>query len=105
LARSNQTVVVFMGVGAADTIAARLVAAGRDPLTPAAVVENGARPNQITAFGALGTIADVIQNAGIQGPALLIIGEVVALAQRNSRAATQSGRGKPKLSALREMFS
>lgn len=76
-----------MGVGTADTIAARLVAAGRDPATPVAVIENGTRANEISAFGALGNVADVIYSAGINGPALLIIGEVVALAQPRQTAA------------------
>ena len=74
LARPNQTVVVFMGVGVAGTIAARLIAAGRDPATPVAVVENGTRANEIVAFGPLGNVADVIYSAVINGPALLIIG-------------------------------
>jgi uroporphyrin-III C-methyltransferase/precorrin-2 dehydrogenase/sirohydrochlorin ferrochelatase len=81
LARANQTVVVFMGVGTAGTIAARLVAAGRGPDTPVAAIENGTRSDEIRAFGALGELSDIIQRAGIQGPALLIIGEVVASAK------------------------
>jgi uroporphyrin-III C-methyltransferase len=105
LARSNQTVVVFMGVGTADTIAARLVAAGRDPATPVAIIENGTRANEISAFGALGNVADVIYSAGINGPALLIIGEVVALAQRNQTAAAPGKAEKPNLSSLWEMLS
>ncbi len=105
LARTNQTVVVFMGVGTAGTIAARLVAAGRDPATPVAVIENGTRQNEISAFGALGDVADVIQVAGVQGPALLIIGEVVALAQRNQAPSAPPRAVAPKLSALWEMLS
>ncbi len=105
LARPNQTVVVFMGVGTAGTIAARLIAAGRDPATPAAVVENGTRENEIRAFGALGNIADVIQANGIQGPALLVIGEVVALAQRAAGVAKTSAKAKPTLGSLWEMLS
>lgn len=106
LARPNQTVVVFMGVGTAGTIAARLVAAGRDPVTPVAVIENGTRQNEISAFGALGNVAEVIQSAGIQGPALLIIGEVVALAQRNQTAAAAPAKAsKPTVSSLWEMLS
>jgi siroheme synthase len=105
LARSNQTVVVFMGVGTADTIAARLVAAGRDPATPVAVIENGTRANEISAFGALGNVADVIYSAGINGPALLIIGEVVALAQPRQTAAPPGKAEKPNLSSLWEMLS
>ena len=105
LARPNQTVVVFMGVGTAGTIAARLVAAGRDPVTPIAVIENGTRANEISAFGQLGNVADVIYAAGINGPALLIIGEVVALAQRNQAASAPGKAAKPKLSSLWEMLS
>jgi uroporphyrin-III C-methyltransferase/precorrin-2 dehydrogenase/sirohydrochlorin ferrochelatase len=99
--------VVFMGVGAADVIAARLIAAGRDPATPVAIVENGTRENEVRAFGALGNAADVIQAAGIQGPALLVIGEVVALAQREAGAAAmvRASRTTPTLSSLWEMLS
>ena len=86
LARGNQTVVVYMGVGTAGTIAARLVAAGREASTPVAVIENGTRSDEIRVFGVLGELSDIIQRAGIQGPALLIIGEVVAVARSQSRA-------------------
>jgi uroporphyrin-III C-methyltransferase len=105
LARPNQTVVIFMGVGTADVIGARLIAAGRDPVTPVAVVENGTRPNEIRAYGALGDIADLIQRRGIAGPALLIIGEVAALAQREEASGGASAKSKPTLSALWEMLS
>ena len=105
LARPNQTVVVFMGVGTADTIAARLIAAGRDRSTPIAVVENGTRANEIAAFGSLGEAADLIASAGINGPALLIIGEVTALAQRAVSAKAPGKAAKPKLSSLWEMLS
>jgi uroporphyrin-III C-methyltransferase/precorrin-2 dehydrogenase/sirohydrochlorin ferrochelatase len=105
LARPNQTVVVFMGVGTAGTIAARLIAAGRDPATPAAVVENGTRENEIRALGALGNIADMIQANGIQGPALLVIGDVVALAQRAAGTSGKAKAAKPTLGSLWEMLS
>jgi uroporphyrin-III C-methyltransferase/precorrin-2 dehydrogenase/sirohydrochlorin ferrochelatase len=86
LARGNQTVVVYMGVGTAGTIAARLVAAGRDAATPVAVIENGTRAEEIRAFGVLGELSEIIVRAGIQGPALLVIGEVVKVARGHSRA-------------------
>jgi uroporphyrin-III C-methyltransferase len=105
LARPNQTVVVFMGVGTADVIAARLIAAGRDPATPVAIVENGTRENEVRAFGALGNVTEAIQAAGIQGPALLVIGEVVALAQRERGATEKAGASKPTLGSLWEMLS
>jgi uroporphyrin-III C-methyltransferase / precorrin-2 dehydrogenase / sirohydrochlorin ferrochelatase len=81
LARGNQTVVVYMGVGTAGTIAARLIAAGRDAATPVAVIENGTRAEEIRAFGVLGELSEIIVRAGIQGPALLVIGEVVKVAR------------------------
>jgi uroporphyrin-III C-methyltransferase/precorrin-2 dehydrogenase/sirohydrochlorin ferrochelatase len=105
LARPNQTVVVFMGVGTADAIAARLIAAGRDPATPVAVIENGTRPNEIRAFGALGDIANLIQSRGIAGPALLVIGEVAALARREEAAGAAAAKSKPTLAALWELLS
>jgi uroporphyrin-III C-methyltransferase len=79
LARGNQTVVVFMGVGAAQAIAERLIAAGRDAATPAAVIENGTRANEIRVYGTLGELSELIVRHGIAGPALLIVGEVAAL--------------------------
>jgi uroporphyrin-III C-methyltransferase len=105
LARPNQTVVVFMGVGTADMIAARLIAAGRDPSTPVAIIENGTRDDEVRAFGALGSVADVIQTNGIQGPALLIIGEVAALARREVQGADTAKAGRPTLASLWEMLS
>lgn len=102
LARTNQTVVVYMGVGTAGTIAARLIAAGRDAATPVAVIENGTRPDSISAFGPLREVSEIIQQAGIQGPALLIIGEVVALA-KDSPASVRAGKA-PQLFDLWRMF-
>ena len=84
LARPNQTVVVYMGLGAAPSIAARLIAAGRAAETPVAVIENATRDSEKRAFGRLGELSRIIQGAGIEGPALLVIGEVAALADRAS---------------------
>ncbi|MEL8055250.1 MAG: siroheme synthase CysG [Pseudomonadota bacterium] len=79
LAKPAQTVVVFMGVGTSTTIAENLIAAGRAPSTPIAVIENGTRDNEIKVFGSLAEMPQLITNAGITGPALLIIGEVSAI--------------------------
>lgn len=95
LARTNQTVVVYMGVGTAGAIATRLIAHGRDADTPVAVIENGTRSNEVAAYGALGDLAETIRAAGIEGPALLVIGEVATLGKGaprtfRSRAAAAS---------------
>jgi uroporphyrin-III C-methyltransferase len=78
LARANQTVVVYMGLSTAGSIAARLIEAGRGPSTPAMIVENASLADErriLTTIAGLGAAAQ-----GLDGPALLVIGEVVALA-------------------------
>ena len=73
LAKPAQTVVVFMGVGTAPTIAEKLIQAGRASSTPVAVIENGTRANEIKVFGTLAELPQLITKAGIKGPALLVI--------------------------------
>jgi uroporphyrin-III C-methyltransferase len=78
LAKTNQTVVVYMGLSTAAGIAARLIAAGRSISTPVLVVENASLANERRIVSTLVRLGDDIQ--GLDGPALLIIGEVAALA-------------------------
>ena len=80
LAALKNTLVVYMGVGAASVIGARLIEHGRDALTPVAVVENGPRDTQIIVKGTLGDLGGLVEKAGVTGPALLVIGEVAARA-------------------------
>ncbi len=80
LARGGQTVVVYMGVATAGIVAERLVAHGMDPATPAAIVENGTRADQRLVVGRLADLARLIARHRIDGPALIIIGEVVGAA-------------------------
>ncbi|MFN7055445.1 siroheme synthase CysG [Hyphomonas sp.] len=88
LARPAQTVVVFMGVDTAPTIAERLMAAGRAASTPVAVIENGTRADELRVFGTLGELPFLIEEEGIRGPALLIIGEVAGLPAEQGRIAS-----------------
>ena len=79
LAKANHTVAVYMGLSTAPMIAARLTAAGRAGSTPVVVVENASRADERRV---LATLADLPEAAAaLEGPALLIIGEVAALAQ------------------------
>ncbi len=82
LAAARQTLVIYMGVSAAGRIAARLIAHGLAPGTPAAVIENGTLDTQKTVTGTLGELAAMIRDNGIEGPAVLVIGDVVAEAGR-----------------------
>jgi len=73
------TLVYLMGVTHIRGIAEKLVAHGRSPDTPAAVVQWGTRPTQRTVTGTLATIAEVVERARIHPPAVLVVGEVVRL--------------------------
>lgn len=80
LARPHQTAVIYMGVGMLLSHCAALIAHGRSPQTPAALVENGTTPRQRIVTATLETLPDKATLAGIRPPALLIVGEVVSLA-------------------------
>lgn len=79
LAKPNQTVVIYMGLSMAAPIAARLMAAGRDHSTPALIVENASRAGERRVVTTLRELAAAA--ADIDGPALLILGEAMALAR------------------------
>jgi uroporphyrin-III C-methyltransferase len=79
LARPNHTVVIYMGVSTAPGIAARLMDAGRSGATPALIVENASRANERRLTTTLSGLAETAQ--AVRGPALLVVGEAMALAQ------------------------
>ncbi len=81
LAHSSDTLVFLMGVRNLPHIAEQLLAHGRAPDTPVAVVERASHRSQDTLVGELGTIAQ--QAVGkIRPPAVIIVGQVVNLRQR-----------------------
>jgi uroporphyrin-III C-methyltransferase len=82
LARGIDTLVFLMGVGRMAQITSQLIAHGRKPETPAAVVRWGSTHEQETVVATLATIAEVSAAAGIAAPALLVVGEVVRLRER-----------------------
>lgn len=88
LAKPNQTVVIYMGVSTAAGIARRLTQAGRNPATPALIVENASRADERRIVTRLEDLAEAA--ASLKGPALLIVGESMALA-----VAGESGAGEP----------
>jgi uroporphyrin-III C-methyltransferase len=79
LARANQTVVIYMGVSTASRIAGRLIEAGRSASTPALVVEDASLPSERRIVTTLAGLSDAA--TAVAGPALLIVGEAMALAQ------------------------
>ena len=80
LARAGGTLVLFMGLARLGEIAAGLVAAGLDPQTPAAVISAGTTPAQETVVATVATIAAAAE--GFRPPALIVVGDVVALSAR-----------------------
>jgi len=77
LARSGQTIVVYMGANAADRIAARLIENGLSAATPAAVIENGTRPDQRIETGTVSDLGTLAARFSGRGPLLIVIGDVV----------------------------
>lgn len=82
LARPRQTVVIYMGVGTLPTICAQLIAHGLPARTPAALIERATLPGQRTVVGTLQTLPDLSVQHGVRPPALIMIGETVALQER-----------------------
>ena len=82
LAAEQQTLAVYMGVAGLDTLRDRLLAHGRAPATPFALVENGSRPQQRVIVGTLVELPERARAHAVSSPALLILGEVAALAPR-----------------------
>ena len=81
LATGAGTIVVYMGIKNLPIIMANLLKHGRDPKTPVAVVRWASTPEQRSVVGTIDTIADIVVEAGIKPPSLIIIGDVVNLKQ------------------------
>lgn len=79
LVQPRQTVVFYMGLKSAGHICEQLRAHGMAAGMPVALVEQGTTSRQRVYCATLATLSEVIGGAGIQSPALLIVGEVVKL--------------------------
>ena len=79
LARVPGTLVALMAWRNLREIADSLIAAGKSPHTPAAVVSAGSHPAQKTASANLDSIADAAEARGLSSPAVLVVGEVARL--------------------------
>jgi uroporphyrinogen III methyltransferase/synthase len=80
IAHGADTLVFLMAVQTLPYIVERLLAEGRAPGTPVAVVERGTYPKQKTVTGTLGDI--VARAAALQTPATIIVGEAVTLREK-----------------------
>ncbi len=75
---ASGTVVFYMGLATLATMARALVAAGRSPSTPVAVLSNVTLPRERRVFGDLATIAGIVEASGLEAPAIVVVGEVVS---------------------------
>ncbi|PPU97237.1 uroporphyrinogen-III C-methyltransferase [Xanthomonas populi] len=100
LGQERQTLAFYMGVAGLDGIQQRLLQAGRAPATPFALVENGSRPQQRVITGTLASLAAIAQQHAVQAPALLILGEVTALAATLHWFGAPPLTGQPPLHSL-----
>ena len=90
LVKSGTTLVIYMGVANLPRIAQNLISAGMPATMPAAAIQDGTTDRQKKVISTLGRIESDVASAGIASPALLVFGEVVALAR--CLADTQSER-------------
>jgi uroporphyrinogen III methyltransferase/synthase len=79
LAAFPGTLVFYMGVRTLPQIAQALIASGRDPQEPAAIVERGTLPDQRTISGTLATIAERAAQESVRAPSITIVGAVAKL--------------------------
>ncbi|MDQ2622424.1 MAG: uroporphyrinogen-III C-methyltransferase [Actinomycetota bacterium] len=77
LASFPGTLVFYMGISRLRENAEALIAGGRSPYEPAAVIERGTTPSQRVVTATLGTIAEKTAAAEVKPPSLVVIGDVV----------------------------
>lgn len=82
LVHPNQTIVFYMGLHTLEQLCAGLMAHGKPGDTPVAIVSQGTSPEQRVLTGRLDDIVVRQQHAQLPAPAIIIVGEVVALQSR-----------------------
>ena len=89
------TLVLLMAVDNLDAIARALVENGRAPDTPVSVVQEGTMPGERTLFSTLQKVAGEVTQQAIRPPAVVVVGDVVGVAQDVARSLAEdlAGRG------------
>ncbi|TFD85600.1 uroporphyrinogen-III C-methyltransferase [Cryobacterium lactosi] len=93
------TIVVLMGIGTLQQLVAGLARLGMRSDIPVAIVERGFAHDQRTTIGRLDTIGALATHAGVRSPAVVVIGEVVALASHGDDAAADLLRDAAELAS------
>jgi uroporphyrin-III C-methyltransferase/precorrin-2 dehydrogenase/sirohydrochlorin ferrochelatase/uroporphyrin-III C-methyltransferase len=79
LADPDCTLVIYMGLASLQRISAELINAGLRGSTPAAAINRGTTTDQVKVISTLSDLPEMVMNAGLQAPVMIIIGEVVSL--------------------------
>ncbi|MCX4583399.1 uroporphyrinogen-III C-methyltransferase [Streptomyces sp. NBC_01481] len=82
LAKLRGTLVVLMGVDKIGAIAQTLVAHGKSPDTPVALVQEGTTASQRRVDATLATVAETVRAEDVRPPAVIVIGDVVTVGPR-----------------------
>ncbi|MBI5285963.1 MAG: uroporphyrinogen-III C-methyltransferase [Deltaproteobacteria bacterium] len=76
------TLVFLMGVKNLSSNVEKLIANGRDPETPVALIRWGTTPEQETVVGRLDNIVELARQKGLRPPVVMVVGDVVSLRER-----------------------
>ncbi len=79
LAKPGATAVFYMGLARLEHIVERLLAHGASPARPAGIIAQGTTAQQRVITATIGTIGTLASSAKVGSPALLVVGDVVAL--------------------------
>jgi uroporphyrin-III C-methyltransferase/precorrin-2 dehydrogenase/sirohydrochlorin ferrochelatase len=82
LARTRQTVAVYMGLLGLPVLCAKLIEHGRHPSTPIAIIERGTTRQQRVIEGTLADLPEKVLRSQLHAPTLIVVGEVVALGRK-----------------------
>jgi len=80
LARLDMTLVVYMGVARCSEIQQALLAGGKSPLTPVAVIQAATSAQQAQLITTLGALSPTLASSGLGSPSIIVIGDVVRCA-------------------------
>jgi uroporphyrinogen III methyltransferase/synthase len=78
LAAFPGTLAIYMGIARLPIIVAELLKYGKDPDTPAAIVERASWGEQRSVYARLADLEEARRNAGLEAPGLILVGEAVA---------------------------
>jgi len=96
VAYENTTIVIYMGLNSLPQMSKELLEHGMDPSTAAVAVERGTMENQRTVFAPLNDLTEMVTEAELQSPTLIIIGNVVTLCPLWQDEKVDYSSGKPE---------